>query len=93
MKSTSGILTIVTTIAHAGTTTAASPGNSASPTADAFASARRPISNPTLFDLAIPRSNVHAIMMYQQMPDRAAIAGGGSVPLGGDFQVYALQVE
>ncbi len=60
---------------------------------DAFASARRPISNPTLFDLALPRTNAHAIVMLQQMPDQVATAGGGRVDLGGDFQVYALQLE
>ena len=60
---------------------------------DAFARAMRPISNPTLFDLAIPRSNAHAIFLHQQLPSRAAIVGGGSVPLDGDFQLYALQLE
>lgn len=60
---------------------------------DAFASAIRPISNPTLFDLALPRTNVHAIYLNQQMPDRVSLANGGSADLGGDFQVYALQFE
>jgi len=60
---------------------------------DAFASAIRPISNPTLFDLAVPRTNVHGIYMNQQMPSRVSTAGGGNAALGGDFQVYALQFE
>lgn len=60
---------------------------------DVFASAIRPVSNPTLFDLALPRTNVHAIFMNQQMPSRVATVGGGSAPLGGDFQVYAVQFE
>lgn len=60
---------------------------------DGFAHALRPITNPTGFDLALPRTSINAIAMYQKMPDRASIVGGGSVPLGGDFQVYALQAE
>lgn len=65
----------------------------AQPSSDGFASARRPISNPTLFDLALPSTNIHPILMFQQMPDYAAIVGGGRVPLGGDFSVIALQFE
>lgn len=60
---------------------------------DAFSSAIRPISNPTLFDLALPRTNVHAIFMNQQMPSRVSTVGGGTAALGGDFQVYAVQLE
>lgn len=60
---------------------------------DAFASARRPISNPTLFDLALPRTNAHAIFIHQNMPGQVAIAGGDKALLGGDFQLYALQLE
>lgn len=60
---------------------------------DGFANARRPISNPTLFDLAIPRSNVHPIVIHQQMPTNVATAGGPNVPVGGDFQLYAVQFE
>lgn len=76
----------------AGTTAPAMTDNCCE-TIDAFASAIRPISNPTLFDLALPRTNAHAIFMHQQLPSRAAIAGGGSVPLDGDMQLYALQLE
>ncbi len=38
--------------------------NTASPSAsrDAFSSARRPMTNPTLFDLALPTTNVHPII-------------------------------
>ena len=60
---------------------------------DPFASAIRPISNPTHFDLAIPRSHIHPVFMYQTMPSVIDIVGGGQVPLGGDFQLYALQFE
>lgn len=60
--------------------------------ADAFAQARRPISNPTLFDLALPTTNVHPIFIYHNLPGSVDTTLG-SVPLGGDVQVYALQFE
>ena len=59
---------------------------------DGFGHARRPISNPTLFDLALPSTNVHAIAMYQRLPDSVNTVVG-SWPMGGDVQVYALQCE
>lgn len=59
---------------------------------DAFAQARRPISNPTLFALALPTKNIHPIFLYHSLPDNIS-AGGGTVPLGGDVQLYALQFE
>ena len=62
------------------------------PPADPFASARRPVTNPTLFDLALPRTNIHPIFMYQSLPDKVATILG-ELPAGGDFQVYALQAE
>jgi hypothetical protein len=95
MKTTTAILTFgaaMTAILTAGTVESLMTNNSCE-TIDAFASAIRPISNPTLFDLALPSTNAHAIFMNQRLPSRAAIAGGGSVPLDGDMQVYALQLE
>lgn len=95
MKTTKVILTFgaaMTASLWAGSTTPVMPDNSCE-SIDAFATAIRPISNPTLFDLALPRTNAHAIFMHQQLPSRAAIAGGGSVPLNGDMQLYALQLE
>lgn len=62
--------------------------------ADGFAQARRPISNPTLFDLALPGTNLHPIFIYHNLPNRISLAnGGGNFDLGGDVQVYALQFE
>jgi hypothetical protein len=58
-----------------------------------FENARRPISNPTLFDLALPTTNVHPIYIHHGLPDRVSLGGGGTVPLGGDVDVYALQFE
>ena len=57
-----------------------------------FANARRPISNPTLFDLAVPTTNIHPIFLHQSLPGHVNTTAG-NVPMGGDFQVYALQFE
>ena len=57
-----------------------------------FESARRPISNPTLFDLALPTTNIHPIFISHALPDRINTTAG-SLPIGGDVQVYALQFE
>lgn len=68
----------------------ASPEPTAS--SDGFAQARRPISNPTLFDLALPTTNIHPIFIHHALPDQINTSVG-KVPLGGDVQVYALQFE
>jgi len=57
-----------------------------------FDSARRPITNPTLFDLAVPTTNIHPIFMYHRLPNTVTTTLG-QVPMGGDVQVYALQFE
>lgn len=59
---------------------------------DPWARAIRPITNPTLFDLAIPRTQLHPIFIYNAMPGLVDTTLG-SVPLDGDYQVYALQFE
>lgn len=61
-------------------------------TGEGFAQARRPISNPTLFDLALPTTNVHPLFLYHGLPDRINTTLG-SLPLGGDVELYALQFE
>lgn len=63
------------------------------PAPTGFESARRPISNPTLFDLALPTTNIHPIYIHHNLPNNVSIGGGGTVPLGGDVDVYALQFE
>jgi hypothetical protein len=68
------------------------PISPVAPANDAFAQARKPITNPTLFDLALPTSNVHPIFLYHTLPDQIT-TGGGAVPLGGDVQLYAVQFE
>jgi hypothetical protein len=59
---------------------------------DGFSQARRPISNPTLFDLALPTTNIHPIFIYHSLPNEVSTTVG-NVPLGGDVEVYALQFE
>jgi hypothetical protein len=60
---------------------------------DPFARAIRPITSPTLFDLAVPRTSANLIYINQSMPGSITAADGSSVMLGGDFNVYALQLE
>ncbi len=75
-----------------GALTAGEPIMAPAPSVDAFARAIRPISNPTLFDLAKPQTNLHGIFMYQNHPDMINTTAG-QVPVGGDVQLYALQLE
>lgn len=60
---------------------------------DPFAQAIRPITSPTLFDLAVPRTSANLIYINQSLPNSITAADGSSVALGGDFNVYALQLE
>ncbi len=89
---------IATTVCAAAVTSAALAGpaseKSCCPPAPAgFDAARRPISNPTLFDLALPRTGVHAIYMHHKLPSQLSLAGGGSIPVDGDVNAYAIQFE
>ena len=59
---------------------------------DAFEAARRPITNPPLFDLALPGTNIHPIVMFHRLPNTVTTTVG-QVPMGGDVMVYALQFE
>lgn len=60
--------------------------------AGAFAKARRPITNPTLFDLALPTTNLHPIFMHHTLPG-SVNSSIGNLPVDGDVQLYALQFE
>lgn len=59
---------------------------------DAFSNVIRPITAPTVFDLALPRTQLHGIYINQSMPSTIN-SDLGPLGLGGDFQVYALQFE
>lgn len=52
----------------------------------------RPISNPVLVDSPEVGTSVHPIFIHQAHPDQLDTTAG-KVPAGGDFQVYAVQVE
>jgi hypothetical protein len=57
-----------------------------------FDKVRRPITNPTLFDLALPTTNVHPIFMYHQLPSTVNTTVG-NLAMDGHVEVYALQFE
>ena len=57
-----------------------------------FDRAIRPITSPTLFDLAVPRTQLHPIFMYQSLPSSVNTTLG-NLDVDGDFQLYALQLE
>lgn len=61
-------------------------------TTSGFEKARRPISNPTLFDLALPTTNVHPIFLYHRLPSSVNTTLG-PLPMDGHVEVYALQFE
>jgi len=87
MKTTTatlGLLGLATTLAAAGTVI-----TETAPASDGFAKARRPITNPTLFDLALPTTNIHPLFLSHRLPNTVS----PGVPLGGDVQLYALQFE
>lgn len=84
-----GAFGFLSSIVFAGSTVV---GTAPVATADGFAQARRPISNPTLFDLALPGTNVHPIFIYHGLPNRVNTILG-DLPVDGDVEVYALQFE
>ena len=59
---------------------------------DPFERAIRPITNPALFDLAVPRTQLHPFVMHQRL-SRSIQTRAGDLDLGGDFQLYGLQLE
>jgi len=62
-------------------------------TADAaFEQARKPMTNPVYFDLAVPTTYIHALYAYHTLPDEISTTVG-DVPLDGDVNIYALRIE
>ncbi len=53
---------------------------------------RRPMTNPTLFDLAVPSTNIRPIFVHHLLPGTVNTTAG-DLPVDGDVQVYALQFE
>ncbi len=89
---TTACVAAVTSSAFAGPAPIESEKTIAPPVGLGFDAARRPITNPTKFDLAVPRTGVHAIYMHQNLPSNISFAGG-KLPLDGDFNLYAIQFE
>lgn len=61
--------------------------------ADAFSNLVHTVTNPTLFDLAVPRTQIRPIFLHHRFPDRLNLADGSQLDFGGDLQLYALQFE
>ena len=57
-----------------------------------FDSALRPVTNPTLFDLPLARTQLNGIYMYHRFPDFLDTQLG-DVPAGGEANIFALQLE
>jgi hypothetical protein len=87
-----GAFGFLSSIVLAGTVVTDTSAPAPTASSDGFAQARRPISNPTLFDLALPTTNIHPIFIYHALPDNINTTAG-NLPLGGDVEVYALQFE
>ena len=90
MKTTTttlGLLGLATSFAAAGSII-----TDEAPPMGGFENARRPITNPTLFDLALPTTNIHPIFMHHSLPSSVNTTGG-NLAMGGDVQIYALQFE
>ncbi|MDX1680168.1 MAG: hypothetical protein R3242_05490 [Akkermansiaceae bacterium] len=60
--------------------------------ADPFAAARRPMTNTTLFDLALPTTNIHPFIVHHRLPS-SMNTELGNLAVDGDVQLYALQFE
>ena len=52
----------------------------------------RPITNPVNFDSPEVSRLIHPIFIYQSLPDTVSTTLG-DLPVNGDFQVYAVQIE
>ncbi|MEM1084804.1 MAG: hypothetical protein AAGI48_11900 [Verrucomicrobiota bacterium] len=86
-----GLLGAAAVPAQAGTVIT-EPSEPVIQTAGSFDKFRRPITNPTLFDLALPTTNIHPIFMYHSLPSYVNTTIG-PVPMGGHVEIYALQAE
>jgi hypothetical protein len=75
LKVTSCATLLLTTAAFAGPDDLLSTTPLA-PAPTGFESAIRPITNPTLFDLAVPRTQIHAVFMHQQLPSQLSTQAG-----------------
>lgn len=89
---TLGLASIPALAATAGTVLSDIIPPTASSSGDWASDLRRPMTNPTLFDLAVPSTNIRPIFIHHLLPDSVNTTAG-DLPVGGDVQVYALQFE
>lgn len=89
---TLGIFGISTLVATAGSIASETIQPAAGSSGDWINDLRRPMTNPTLFDLAVPSTNIRPIFIHHLLPDSVNTTAG-DLPVGGDVQVYALQFE
>ena len=89
---TIGIASMTTLVATAGPLTHETVRPAAGSGGDWLDGLRRPMTNPTLFDLAVPSTNIRPIFIHHLLPDSVNTTAG-DLPVGGDVQVYALQFE
>ncbi len=83
-----GLLGLVSSMAIAGEVVSSVEAEEA----NVFSKARRPMTNPTLFDLALPTTNIHPLFLQHRLPSHVNTTSG-NLALGGDVQLYALQFE
>jgi hypothetical protein len=87
-----GLVSISTLAATAGSHTSDMIQPTTVSSGDWINDLRRPMTNPTLFDLAVPSTNIRPIFIHHLLPDSVNTTAG-NLPVGGDVQVYALQFE
>jgi hypothetical protein len=87
-----GLTSIFSLAASAGTVVSETNPPAGGSNGDWINDLRRPMTNPTLFDLAVPSTNIRPIFIHHLLPDSVNTTAG-NLPLGGDVQVYALQFE
>jgi len=87
-----GIAGVSTLVATAGSVSSETIQPAARSGGDWISDIRRPMTNPTLFDLAVPSTNIRPIFIHHLLPDSVNTTAG-DLPVDGDVQVYALQFE
>jgi hypothetical protein len=68
------------------------PNTSVTDSGRSLKSAINTLTNPTLFESAIPQTRMRGMVVNHQTPDIVQ-AGGNPTPVGGDVNIIALQLE
>jgi hypothetical protein len=70
------------------------PDTSVTDSGRSLKSAINTLTNPTLFESAIPQTRMRGMVVNHQTPDTVSALGNGTqVPVGGDVNIIALQLE